>query len=213
MLSAAAAMALLAAAVGLAPSGAGRALAASFVCAKAATPTEAAICANPTLSSLDSALGLAYAQRLVANPAVKQIERGWLAVRDVGCGRDVGCLTTLSRAQLAWLQAGAPRPPSAIPRRVGGCALSAVKTVGTRLEGTPGSGSEVIEANGALEVSYDQIPAMDAARRGDPALVCLISLPQDCPPGDVRGKVYGVADLRTLGAWSQPDAEHLCGGA
>jgi uncharacterized protein len=213
MLSAAAVTAMLGAAVGLGPTGAGRALAASFDCARAANPTETAICASPTLSSLDSALGVAYTQHLAANPAIKQIERGWLAIRDVGCGRDIGCLTRVTRDQLAWLQAGAPRPPGAIPRRVGACALSVIKTIGTRLEDTPGSGSEVIEANGALEVSYDQIPAMDAARRGDPALVCLISLPEDCPPGDVRGKVYGVADLRTLGAWSQPDAEHLCGGA
>jgi uncharacterized protein len=213
MLSAAAVTAMLGAAVGLGPTGAGRALAASFDCARAANPTETAICASPTLSSLDSALGLAYTERLAANPAIKQIERGWLAVRNVGCDRDVGCLARMTRAQLAWLQAGAPRLPSARPTRVGACALSPVKTVGTRLEDTPGSGSEVIEADGALQVSYDQIPAMDASHRGDPALVCLISLPEDCPPGDLRGRVYGVANLRTLGAWAQPDAEHLCGGA
>lgn len=44
-------------------------------------------------------------------------------------------------------------------------------------------------------------------------MVCLAVLPEDCPPGDDRGKVYASADLRTLMAWASPDAEHLCGGA
>ena len=65
-----------------------------------------------------------------------------------------------------------------------------------------GSGSAVLEANGAMQVFYDQILDIDQSRAGDPALVCLIDLPHDCPPGDDRGKVYGVANLRTLGAWS-----------
>ena len=44
-------------------------------------------------------------------------------------------------------------------------------------------------------------------------LVCLVALPQDCPPGDDRGKTYAAANLRTLGAWSAADSEHMCGGA
>ncbi len=54
---------------------------------------------------------------------------------------------------------------------------------------------------------------VERSRVGDPAIVCLASLPQDCPKGDERGKVYASADLRTLLAWSLPDAEHMCGGA
>jgi uncharacterized protein len=212
-LSAAAAVIGLAALAATGPTGANAALAASFDCGKAATATEHAICANANLSNLDSALGLAYGQRLALDPAIRQIERGWLAVRNVGCGGDVGCLTGLTGAQLAWLRAGAPRPPGAMPIRVGACSLTTISKVGTRLEGVPESGSAIEEADGASQVSYDRIAAIGASRSGDPALVCLVSLPQDCPPGDERGKVYGVANLRTLGAWSQPDAEHLCGGA
>jgi len=193
--------------------GGSQARAASFDCARAATATELAICANATLSALDGALGLAYDQQLALNPSIKQIERGWLKVRNVGCGRDVGCLTSLSRAQLAWLRSGAPRFSGALPTRVGLCSLTTIRLVGPRLENTPGSGSEVAEVNGAYQVSYDQIPAMDASRPGDPALVCLISVPRGCPPGDGRGRVYGVANLRTPGAWSEPDSEHECGGA
>lgn len=193
--------------------------AASFDCAKAGNPSEAAICANPSLSSLDSQLGAAYTQRVAANAALRQLERGWILVRNVGCEKDVACLARMMRAQLAWLKSGAGMP-AALPRKPGTCSLSRIRAVGTRLgDGTgpvgddPGSGSMVVEANGAQEVFYDQIPAADRSRAGDPALVCLIELPQDCPPGDDRGKVYGVANLRSLGAWSGPDAEHLCGGA
>ncbi len=193
--------------------GHGGARAASFDCAKAATPSEVAICANPALSALDSQLGAAYTQRLAGAPALRQIERGWIAVRNVGCGRNVTCLTRLTRWQLAWLRSGAAQPSAALPRTPGACSLSRITEVGTRLEGGPGSGSLVSEANGAEQVSYDQIPAMDRSRVGDPALVCLVDLPHNCPPGDDRGKVYGVANLRTLGAWALPDSEHLCGGA
>jgi uncharacterized protein len=190
-----------------------RAHGASFDCAKAASPSEVAICADRTLSALDSQLGAAYTQRVAGEPALRQIERGWIAVRNVGCGRSVACLTRLTRWQLAWLQSGAAQPPMGLPRTPGACSLSRIIEVGTRLEGGPGSGSLVVEANGAEQVSYDQIPAADRSRVGDVALVCLIDLPHNCPPGDDRGKVYGVANLRTLGSWSMPDSEHLCGGA
>ncbi len=195
------------------PASWGAAQAASFDCAKAATPSEVAICGNPTLSALDAQLGAAYARRVTAEPALRQLERGWIAVRNVGCGRSVACLTRLTRWQLGWLQTGAAQPPAALPRTPGACSLSRIKLVGYRLEGGAGSGSLVVEANGAEQVSYDQVPAADHSRAGDPALVCLIELPHNCPPGDDRGKVYGVANLRTLGAWSGPDAEHMCGGA
>jgi hypothetical protein len=114
--------------------------------------------------------------------------------------------------ELGWLRSGLRLSP-ALPTRVGVCSLSTVTQVATRLDGVAGSGSDLREANGAAQVSYEQIPAADAARRGDAALVCLVGLPSDCPPGDDRGKTYAVADLRTLGAWSAPDSEHMCGGA
>lgn len=196
----------------------GGAHAASFDCARAGNPTEAAICADPGLSALDSAMAAAYAQRLALDPSVRQIQRAWLADRNVGCGHDASCLSKLMTAQLAWLRSGAAAP-SALPTREGACALTGVKQVTTRLQDgstgqeIPGSGSAVQESDGGYQVSYDTVPAIQASRRGDPVLVCLVSLPQNCPAGDDRGKVYAVGNLRTLGAWSEPDAEHMCGGA
>jgi hypothetical protein len=190
----------------------GAARAASFNCNQAAAPAEFAICGDPRLSQLDSAIGVAYGQRLALDPSIRQIQRGWLKARNVGCGKDRTCLLALMNYELGWLRSGQRLSP-ALPKSVGACSLTTVTQVTTRLDGIAGSGSDVREANGAAEVSYDQIPASDASRRGDPALVCLVGLPSDCPPGDDRGKTYAVADLRTLGAWSAPDSEHMCGGA
>ena len=192
------------------PDAGGHARAASFNCAQAATPTEVAICGDPQLSQLDGAIGIAYAQRLAVDPAVRQVQRGWLKARNIGCGRDRGCLGRMMNFELGWLSNG--RPPAGLPTRIGACALTSLSRVGYRL-GDPGSGSAAEEANGATQVSYDDIPAVNASRVGDPALVCLVGLPQNCPPGDDRGKTYAVANLRSLGAWSAPDSEHMCGGA
>jgi uncharacterized protein len=191
----------------------GAARAASFNCAQAASPTELAICGDASLSALDGALGIAYAQRLALNPALRQLQRGWLKARDVGCGRDRGCLRKMMTAQLAWLRAGAVGPSSRVPTAEGACSLTAVSRIESRLEGAPDSGSAIEEANGAYQVSYDEIPAIQRSRSGDPVLLCLVSIPTDCPPHDNRGRVYAGANLRTLGAWSAPDAEHMCGGA
>jgi uncharacterized protein len=195
----------------------GAARAASFDCAAATSRTDRAICANPKLSAQDSALGVAYAQRLARDPSVRQIQRAWLAARAAGCGHNVACLSAFTTHQLAWLHS-AGSLPATLPTTPGYCALTKVKVVANRLEEGPGrpvagSGSDIEETNGGNQVSYDQIPAVDASRAGDAVVLCLVNLPHDCPPGDDRGKVYAGADLRTLRAWSLPDAEHMCGGA
>jgi uncharacterized protein len=201
---------VLATAVAFAPHTSARA--ASFNCNQAAAPSEFAICGDPQLSQLDSAIGVAYGQRLALDPSIRQIQRGWLKARNIGCGKDRDCLRRLMNYELSWLRSGA-RPSAALPRAVGACSLTTVKRVGNRLEDDPGSGSAIEEANGATQVSYEQIGSIDASRRGDPVLVCLVGLPQDCPPGDDRGKSYAAANLRTLGAWVAGDSEHSCGGA
>src|SRR5207245_1020030 len=101
----------------------------------------------------------------------------------------------------------------------GTCVLTHIKRVETRLvEGTTNrpirnSGSAVVFRNGLYQVSYDQIPAVDRSRAGDAVYICLMKLPHDCPPRDVRGKLYTTTNLRTDDSWTLPDAEHMCGGA
>ena len=112
----------------------------------------------------------------------------------------------------------APRndPP---PTRPGTCAYTHVRQVTQRLEDgvthrvIPDSGSAVQFANGLYQVSYDQVAAVNASRRGDAVWICLMTLPQNCPPGDDRGKLYTTTNLRTQESWTLPDAEHGCGGA
>ena len=122
-------------------------------------------------------------------------------------------LMTLSAASAA------SAPSKAPPMRVGTCAVTHVKRVETRLvDGTNnrpirGSGSAIVFQNGLYQVSYDQIPAVDRSRPGDPVYVCLMKLPRNCPPGDNRGKLYTTTNLRTEDSWTLHDSEHMCGGA
>jgi hypothetical protein len=88
-----------------------------------------------------------------------------------------------------------------------------IRSVGTRLQGTPGSGSAVMFGNGGYQVDYDTVPAIEQSRAGDPVRMCLVSVPQGCPKGDDRGKVYRTTNLRTHQSWSLADSTHMCGGA
>jgi hypothetical protein len=127
----------------------------------------------------------------------------------------VGLIALALAGQQGAAQRRAARPALA----VGTCVRTTIREVGQRLEDgvthrpMPDSGSAVEFANGLYQVSYDQVPAVNQSRRGDPVFVCLMSLPQHCPPGDVRGKLYTTTNLRTEESWTLPDAEHGCGGA
>jgi len=100
-----------------------------------------------------------------------------------------------------------------IPAKVGQCVSTRVAKVGTRLEGIPGSGTSIEFSNGVYLVSYDTVPQAESARAGDRVMLCLISIPEDCPPGDQRGKVYVVTNQRTKKRFTLPDSQHQCGGA
>lgn len=96
---------------------------------------------------------------------------------------------------------------------VGGCVETSVTLVGSRLEGVVDSGSGVEFANGMGQVSYDVLLGVANSRVGDPVRLCLVSVPQNCPPGDDRGRVYAGTNLRTNETWTAPDSQHVCGGA
>jgi hypothetical protein len=112
-----------------------------------------------------------------------------------------------------------PALAAELPVRIGQCSTTTVKQVETRLvdgstnQPMPGSGSAIDFANGGYQVSYDQVPALDRSRPGDPVTMCLVSVPRHCPPGDDRGRMYKTTNLRTRGSWTLPNAEHECGGA
>ena len=110
------------------------------------------------------------------------------------------------------LAAACPAQAGELPGRVGECAMTAIREVGTRLD-TPGSGSAVSFENGGTQVGYETVPAIDHSRPGDRVRMCLVSIPKNCPKGDERGRVYRTTNLRTRQSWTLADSAHMCGGA
>jgi hypothetical protein len=124
----------------------------------------------------------------------------------------------LALVAVAALAVCGPARSGALPTHVGQCARTTIKSVETRLEDgagkpIPGSGSAVTFANGGYQVSYDTVPAIVHSKAGDPVRMCLVSIPQNCPKGDNRGRKYRTTNLRTHHAWTLRDSQHLCGGA
>lgn len=100
-----------------------------------------------------------------------------------------------------------------VPPRAGACVRTTIKSIETRLQGVPGSGSAVNFGNGGYQVSYDTVRAIERSKAGDRVLMCLVSIPRHCPKGDHRGRFYRTTNLRTHQTWKLPDSEHKCGGA
>jgi hypothetical protein len=106
-----------------------------------------------------------------------------------------------------------------LPKRIGECRETRITQITTRLmDGTTrrpirDSGSAVSFSNGGYQVSYEEEEAISRSRVGDRVLMCLVTVPEDCPPGDDRGRRYTTTNLRTGGSWTLPDSPHSCGGA
>ena len=126
------------------------------------------------------------------------------------------------RRQIAFLTLVFLGPATAIaqvPTSEFTCARTTIARLEHRLQdGTNGSfvrtsGSAVRFTNGLYQVSYAELEAVQQSRNGDPVFICLVRIPQNCPPGDNRGRMYTTTNLRTLNSWTMADSEHGCGGA
>ena len=130
------------------------------------------------------------------------------AMRGLLIGALLACEICVARAQ-------------SLPQNVGQCVRTSIVNIadrfGEKLLPTIGNqfdpGTSVTFTNSGFQVSYDRIPEIYRSRVGDAVLMCLISLPQDCPPGDDRGRIYTTTNLRTQESWTLPDSQHSCGGA
>ncbi len=106
-------------------------------------------------------------------------------------------------------------------RRVGDCGRARIAKIETRFgeklvrpkSNDMDSGVGVSFSNGGYQVSYEFIEAVYNSRAGDTVLICLVSVPKNCPKGDDRGKFYTTTNLRTNFSWTLPDSQHMCGGA
>ncbi|MGH6794750.1 MAG: hypothetical protein ACREDH_06030, partial [Methylocella sp.] len=68
-----------------------------------------------------------------------------------------------------------------LPSRAGECVAAAIQSVGTRLDGTPGSGSAASFENGGGQVGCDSAPAAERSRAGDPVRMCLVAIRRQWP--------------------------------
>ncbi len=117
--------------------------------------------------------------------------------------------TLFALATVAPVQEGKADP---LPTEIGACTETTITDIGYRL-GEPGTGSAISYANGGVGISYDTIPEIHRSQIGDAVKLCLVSVPEDCPPRDDRGKIYRATNLRTGESWEAPDSQHSCGGA
>ena len=187
-----------------------------------------------------SAYEQASASNMTAGSA-RGIARDGLAARHA-CGADRLCILDQQASDIdAFEDLGShvPEPPwvgeyrltlfksegkrltHGLPPRVAQCTIAKIASISGRLgselkppsSGSDSTGSLVQYSGGGLQVSYGYVAALGDSRIGDEVLVCLVSLPKDCPPGDDRGKTYSGTNLRTKGSWILPDSQHMCGGA
>lgn len=105
-----------------------------------------------------------------------------------------------------------------MPAKPGECVRTRVTSITTRF-GEPvtyenqDQGTAIAFDNGGYQVSYGRGDEFYNVAAGDETIVCLMSIPHDCPAGDERGRVYYTLDRKTQTQWVLADSQHLCGGA
>ena len=92
--------------------------AASFDCARAGTPVERMICADPGVSAQDQRLADAYQAASARDPRVQASQREWLAGTRNRCGT-TACLSQAYAARLEALKTDGPACAVAAPQLVG----------------------------------------------------------------------------------------------
>jgi len=213
----------------------------SFNCQQAGTPDEQTICRDRRLAELDQTMSAAFNQVDQSNKQAARYAARELLTARRACGADRLCILDQQVNAIETFAAfGAPvavpswvgayrvtlfaarreAPASGMPTRIGQCSLTRIASIGSRFgdELKPPSadrdnGTAVTFTNRGGQVSYTYVEAVAKSRIGDEILVCLVSVPKDCPPGDNRGKVYSATNLRTKESWLLPDSQHMCGGA
>ena len=213
----------------------------SFDCAKAKLPDEKAICANADLSALDVDLNAGYQATITALGKKKAANLNRTILRQrKACKANASCIAKTGQSALRVFMLAAPAFKPAVELtsesepdyntwkkhfKPGDCTLSTITELGPRLCEPDASGNCPANApfddsgntigvkTGLYGVSYDRITALERSKIGDIVLLCLKSLPTDCPKDDDRGYWWAWENLRTKGKWELPDSQHMCGGA
>jgi hypothetical protein len=111
---------------------------------------------------------------------------------------------------------------SLLPGKVGECADTTITSITDRFGADltpPGSkkgadkGTIVRFSNSGVQVSLEKEKTIGRSQVFDKVNMCLVSIPKDCPAGDVRGRVYKTTNLRTGESWNLANDVRSCGGA
>jgi hypothetical protein len=111
---------------------------------------------------------------------------------------------------------------SLLPGKVGECADTTITAITDRFGAdlTPPAsrkgadkGTIVRFSNSGVQVSLEKERAVARSQIFDKVNMCLVSIPRDCPAGDIRGRVYKTTNLRTGESWNLANDVHSCGGA
>lgn len=109
---------------------------------------------------------------------------------------------------------------NSLPTRIGECRETRIVQITTRFGGPltydqdhSDSGSFVRFSNGGTQMSFSKIEELIRSRVRDRVRMCLVSIPELCPPRDDRGRSYTTTNLRTGETWTLPDDTRVCGGA
>ncbi len=145
---------------------------------------------------------------------LRNAESVWIANRNRQCGHGSrnACATEQTSIRAAELDR---RWVARFMPHVGQCYSTSVAKVGPRLEGDTdeGDGASILYNDRHTQVDYESSPRKLGFTAGDPARLCVIALPTNCPPGDHRGITYKATDLISRRTWIAQDSEHECGGA
>lgn len=147
---------------------------------------------------------------------LRESERMWIVERNKSCGVD-----TKNPCSLQWIEKRGELLTSQNSKLtyyldssvVGKCHDTSIKKSGYRFDGIQDSGSAVRYNDGRNMVDYSVSMAVLGWKAGDPIRLCVVSLPQNCPPGDYRGSTYRATNLRTGTVWETANSQHSCGGA
>lgn len=211
----------------------------SFDCKLARTLDEKTICSNPYLAQIDSLVAHAYRTNETEFQTKKSIVSRSLKHR-AECGEDDACIASvqlsayraykatepwvsnyvrgLVSSRAALLAKGLIEGVAGIPAKHAQCSRTRIKSVTTRFGeavtyDNDADGTAVTYENGGFVISYDREEGLYSAKEGQPVIMCLLSVPYDCPDGDDRGRFYYTLSLEANADWVVADAHHMCGGA
>jgi uncharacterized protein len=204
----------------------------SFDCEEAKKADEIAICDSKLLSELDSLLAFAFedVQPVIGKEQARELARDAMATRGA-CGSDADCIMGEQVKLLQHFQElgasieiptwatteGPVFPTDELPTEIGQCVETVIAEITSRFQADinadENDGSAVSFENGGFQVSYEKEQSLIRSEVGDRVIMCLVSIPEDCPPGDDRGRIYTTTNQRTHEAWTLPDSQHSCGGA